>query len=160
MVQSKIFVVRFLNTPLRAVVVDDQAYFALSDVEGKLGTYRRLYHKIYEEGLSDTYLTPIRFLCPCDNRIKIMNFISAKDLLEIVPNNTHECVALKKYLKNVLPFKDEQGIKAMAVSTTKPVEDKEKKALAQQLLEAQALLKQFHSEAMKLEEVLSKLKNL
>lgn len=160
MVQSKIFVVKFLNAPLRAVVFNNQAYFALADVERKLDIYRHLYRKLHEEGISDTYLTPIRFLCPLDHRIKIMNFISAKDLLEILPNNTHECVALKKYLKNVLPFKDEQGIKAMAISTTKPVEDKDKKALAQQLLEAQALLKQFHSEAMKLEEVLGKLKNL
>lgn len=159
MVQSKIFVVNFLNTPLRAVVFNNQAYFALADVEHKLGIYRHLYRKLHEEGISDTYLKPIRFLCPLDHRIKIMNFISAMDLLEIVPNNTHECVALKKYLRNVLPFKDEQGIKAVAASTN-PVEDKDKKALAQQLLEAQTLLKQFHSEAMKLEEVLSKLKNL
>lgn len=165
MVQSKIFVVHFLNAPLRAVVVDDQAHFALSDVEGKLGTYRRLYHKIYEKGLSDTYLTPIRFLCPHDNRIKIMNFISAKNLLEIVPNNTHECVLFKKYLTNILPFKNDQDIKAMAIFTKtaedkKQIEEKKQKALAQQLLEAQILLKQFHSEAMKLEEVLGKLKNL
>lgn len=165
MVQSKIFTVNFLNFPLRAVVVDNQAHFALSDVELKLNIYRRLYHKIYEEGLNETYLIPIRFLCPRDNRIKIMNFISAKNLLELIPNNTHERVAFKKYLTNILPFKNEQDIKAMAIFTKstedkKQIEDKKQKALAQQLLEAQILLKQFHSEAMKLEEVLSKLKNL
>lgn len=156
MVQSNIFIVNFLNSPIRAAVVDDQANFALSDVELKLGTYRRLYHKLREEGISDNYLQPIRFLCPTDHRIKIMNFISAKDLLGFVPNNSYECVTFKKFLNNVISLSEEEDIKEAAL----PVKTKKEKALAEQLLEAQTLLKQFHSEAMKLEEVLSKLKEL
>lgn len=156
MVQSNIFIVNFLNYPIRAAVIDDQAHFALSDVEIKLGTGRHLYHKLREEGISAECLKPIRFLCPIDQRVKIMNFISAKNLLGIVPNNTYDCVTFKKFLNNAISLAEEEDIK----EATLPVKPKKDKALAQQLLEAQALLKQFHSEAMKLEEVLNKLKDL
>lgn len=160
MVQSNIFIVNFLNYPIRAAVVDDQAHFALSDVEAKLNTSRHLYHKLREEGISGECLKPIRFLCPTDRRVKIMNFISAKDLLGIVPNNTYDCVTFKKFLSNVISLAEEEDIKGAALPVKPKKEPKKDKALAQQLLEAQALLKQFHSEAMKLEEVLSKLKDL
>lgn len=156
MVQSNIFIVNFLNYPIRAAVIDDQAHFALSDIEAKLGTSRHLYHKLREEGISGECLKPIRFLCPTDCRVKIMNFISAKDLLKVVPNNTYDCVTFKKFLNNVISLAEEEDIKEAAL----PPKPKKDKALAQQLLEAQALLKQFHSEAMKLEEVLAKLKGL
>ena len=160
MVQSNIFIVNFLNYPIRAAVVDDQAHFALSDVEIKLGTGRHLYHKLREESISAECLKPIRFLCPTDHRVKIMNFISAKDLLGVVPNNTYDCVTFKKFLSNVISLAEEEDIKEAALPIKPKKDTKKDKALAQQLLEAQTLLKQFHSEAMKLEEVLSKLKEL